>query len=325
MSRDRLSLRKSVVANFDLWEAQARVGNIDQAFAYLKAANRLRKTELTFDIEEDRALFDRIKGAFQRHISDVDTGASRPGITPVFVLGMPRSGTTLVEQILASHSRVRAAGELTLLADCIEQMDRPSPSFDQDQLEKLRNDYLSGLSALSGGKKFVTDKMPLNFRWIGFILSALPEAKIIYVKRDPCATCFSIFKTLFSLDGNQFAYDLQDVSRYYNLHMDLMRFWRKRFPNKFYHLNYERLTENQTSETRRLLEYVGLNWEDRCLTFYNTERHIATASALQVRRKMYRNSSNAWRVYAAYLGPMLAIIKMADTPHKYSAPTSSGR
>ncbi|HSN72560.1 MAG TPA: sulfotransferase, partial [Steroidobacteraceae bacterium] len=150
----------------------------------------------------------------------------------------------------------------------------------------------------------ITDKMPLNFRWIGMILSAFPEAKIIHTKRDPMATCWSIYKRYFFFRGNGYAYDLGDVAEYYRLYADLMAFWHQKYPNAIYDVCYERLTENQEEETRKLLEFCDLEWQEECLNFHKTKRLVKTISATQVRREMYRGSSEAWRKFERHLQPL---------------------
>ena len=151
--------------------------------------------------------------------------------------------------------------------------------------------------------------MPLNFQWIGFIFAAIPGAKIVHVKRDARATCWSNFKHYFSGKGNGFANDLQDVAEYYKMYIDLMEFWHQKFAGRIYDLNYEALTEHQEEETRKLLDYVGLDWEDQCLEFHETKRTVRTASATQVRQKMYQGSSEEWRNYEKHLEPMVELLR----------------
>lgn len=208
----------------------------------------------------------------------------------------------MVEQILASHPEVHTAGELTLLWDCISGM---GENFGLSELKELRSAYLKALP--SNGKRYVLDKMPLNFRWIGFILSAMPEAKIIYLNRDARATCFSNYTANFER-GHEYSFDQESIAHFYNLHKDLMRFWAERFP--IYQIDYEFLTENQESETRRMLEYVGLPWRSRCLDFHKNGLTVASASASQVKRPMYRGSSEAWRKFSGHLSPMLKILEL---------------
>jgi hypothetical protein len=160
------------------------------------------------------------------------------------------------------------------------------------------------LEALEVDERIITDKMPLNFRWIGIILSAFPGAKIIHLKRDPMATCWSIYKRYFFVRGNGYAYDLGDLGEYYRLYADLMAFWHEKYPNVIYDVCYERLTENQEEETRRLLEFCNLEWQEECLNFHKTKRLVKTISATQVRREMYRGSSEAWRKFERHLQPL---------------------
>ena len=147
--------------------------------------------------------------------------------------------------------------------------------------------------------------MPLNFRWIGFIAYAFPNAKIIHVKRDAMATCWSNYKVNFSKAGLAFAFDQTDIAEYYKLYEDLMGFWQKKFPKKIYELNYDKLTENQELESRKIFNYLGIKWENSVLEFHNNSRIVQTASNIQVRKKMYKGSSQQWKKYKPWLQPML--------------------
>ena len=151
----------------------------------------------------------------------------------------------------------------------------------------------------------ITDKMPLNFRYIGFILSALPEAKVIHLKRDARATCWSNYKCFFINKENGNSYNLDDLAKFYSLYTDLMDFWHKLFPDKIYDMSYEDLTTNQEEETRKLLKYCELDWDENCLNFHTSKRVVKTASSLQVRQKMYQGSSEAWKKHEAYLQPLI--------------------
>ena len=299
---------------FALAKAHEDLGDIDTSFDFLTEGNDLRKQVQHYDIEDDRKLFAEIKSLFSAAgPSPVAAQQSTSPIRPVFIVGMLRSGTSLVEQILASHSQVHGAGELDamtrlaspLLSDLIEQQDsmqlRGLPDADSDE---LRNAYLDTLGELGVTERIITDKMPLNFRWIGFILSALPDAKIIHLNRDPMATCWSVYKHYFP-DPCLFAYDLEDLAKFYRLYVDLMAFWRERYRDSIYDLDYERLTENQESETRELLAFCDLGWEDRCIDFHETARQVRTMSAAQVRKQLYKGSSEAWKKFEHRLQPLI--------------------
>ena len=295
--------------DFALGNAYDDMGDPDKAFPYFLDGNRIRKEQLGYDIAADRKLFEAIKLAFTEDAPAPATfEASEHAMAkrPIFILGMPRSGTTLVEQILASHSQVYGGEELSLLEQAIRATAWRPSQLTCEKLLTIRKRYLSGLAGLPAFEPVITDKMPLNFLWIGFILAAMPEAKIIHVKRDARAICWSNFRQFFSHRGMGFAYDLQDVVDYHSMYCDLMVFWQGKFGARIYDLQYEALTENQNEETRRLLDYADLEWEDQCLEFHKTARAVRTASAAQVRRKMYRGSSESWRKYEKHLKPMIA-------------------
>ena len=296
---------------FALAKAYEDFGEYEKSFNYLEMGNRLRKKELHYNIEVDRRLFAKIRGIFTAGslVPDVapDENASKQ---PLFIVGMMRSGTSLTEHILASHSKVYGAGELEMMNQLVSPIlsDLPDQNISQDksifstvEINTVHSGYLEALTALKVSEMIITDKMPVNFRWIGFMLSAFPDAKIIHVNRDPRATCWSIYKHYFPDEGNGYAYDMGDLAGFYKLYVDLMSFWRERYPNSIYDLRYEDLTENQEEETRKLLAFCDLEWEEQCLDFRMTKRAVKTTSAAQVRKKMYKSSSEAWRKYEDHL------------------------
>lgn len=292
-----------MLLGFALAKAYADLAEFDISFEHLLEANRLRKEALCYNLDDDRTLFAAIRELFagkvtaQRNVDTKDAAKQ-----PLFVVGMIRSGTSLVEQILASHSKVHGAGELETLNRLLAMMPDQAPA----DISTLRADYLDALNALNAAEKIITDKMPLNFRWIGFIMAAFPDARIIHVKRDPMAICWSIFRNYFPDEGNGYAYDMKDLAGYYNLYADLMSFWHQLYPDNIYDLDYEQLTENQEDETHRLLTFCELGWEDQCLEFYKTSRIVKTTSAAQVRKMIYKGSSEAWKNYRHHLEPLIA-------------------
>ena len=288
---------------FSLGWAYDQLGDYDVSFRHLDEGNKLRKKILNYNIRTDQSLFTLTKDTFSNEVPTLEEGIDFPknmGKIPIFIVGMPRSGTTLVEQLLASHSGIHGAGELTYIHKGLKEIGWNTTRIDKDQLKTLRSYYLDQLSEKSE-LKLVVDKMPLNFRWIGFIISAIPEAKIIHIKRDSVATCWSNFKYFFSASGLGYAHDLDDLSEFYKLYVDLMDFWAEKYPDNLYQLDYEYLTENQESETRRLAEYLEIEWEDSLLDFHNNTRHVLTASSNQIRQEMYTNSSLDWKKYEKHL------------------------
>ena len=214
---------------------------------------------------------------------------------------MPRSGTTLVEQIVSSHSQVNGAGELPFLSYFGDALASGKRLVSIKRLQSVRYSYLNELTKASKGKPFVTDKMPQNFKYIGLICAAIPEAKIIHVERDQAATCWSNFKHYFPAKGLGYSYDLLDTVRYFELYKNFMSIWEELVTNKIYHLNYDKLTVDQENQTKQLIKYLDLDWEDACLFPEENNRKVKTASQLQIRQKVYKDSSQKWRKFEPYL------------------------
>ena len=292
--------------NLSLSKVYGDLGDVDKQFKYLSEGNSLRKNLSGYSIANSTQLFSAIKKIFQSESILSQSIEKNTTTKPIFIVGMPRSGTSLVEQIIASHNGVFGCGELEFLSQILA----PIISQDLKQLNgniknSIRDQYFSKLEVLEIKENFFTDKMPMNFRYIGFILSAFPEAKIVHLKRDARATCWSIFKSYFDSEGIGYSYDQKDLAKYYGLYSDLMSFWHELYPNQIYDISYEDLTTNQEEETRKLLEYCNLEWDENCLNFHTNERAVKTASALQVRKKMYQGSSEVWKKYESYLKPLI--------------------
>jgi len=302
------SAMNRVALDFVLFEANDRAGDAERAFSHLERANRTRREIQPYDIDKDRAMFTALKTALPARLP---TPAPRPtdAPRPVLVVGMPRSGTSLVEQILANHSAVVAGGEMHTLAVTMRKLgwniERPGDPLDPAQLSEIAEVYRAELARIGQGAEVVTDKMPLNFRWVGIVLAAMPEARVLFMRRDARATCWSNYRHNFAGGGNRFGNDLADLGHYYRMHHDLMTHWSGMFAERVHTVPYERLTENQEVETRKILAAADLDWEDACLEFHKSGRAVRTASASQVRKKMYKGSSEAWRRYEPFLGPML--------------------
>jgi tetratricopeptide (TPR) repeat protein len=291
-------------AYFAMANVNIKSKKYSDAVRCLDIASSKWKHKAEYVFHKDQYLFKSIKSIFMHSVGDISETAINT--VPIFILGMPRSGTSLVEQILSSHSEVYGAGELDAMRELVQLKTGLLSELSISELRKVRDSYLSVIDGFNGSScKYVTDKMPLNFRWIGYILTAIPEAKIIHVNRDPRAICWSNYKTFFPEKGMAFTSDQFDVANYFHLYSDLMEFWKEKFPGCIYDLNYEALTENQEIETKRLLEYLDLPWQDNVLEFHNNKRPVRTASSIQVRKKMYKGSSNEWRKYERWLQPML--------------------
>ena len=310
LNSDKINQSELIDLNFALSNVYEHLGNKDTQFKYLSDGNRLRKALLSYSIESSTNLFNSIKVVFDDLPTLKNNELSKSNLRPIFIVGMPRSGTSLVEQIIASHDKVHGAGELEFSSQIFSSIiAKNSSEVDKKDFLLFRELYLAKLNALKCSKSIVTDKMPMNFRYIGLILSAFPEAKIVHLKRDARATCWSIYKNYFDSDGIGYSCDQEDLAQYYALYSDLMSFWHEQFPNQIYDICYEDLTTNQEEETRKLLEYCDLDWDESCLNFHSNERAVKTASALQVRKKMYQGSSEAWKKYEAHLQPLIQGLK----------------
>ena len=303
-----LSQSDRIFICFALAKAYENLGKQEELFKVLNEGNQLRKKELQYSIEKSENHNSIIKKLFNSSPKPLSNQALT--IRPIFIVGMLRSGTSVVEQIISSHHEVYGAGELKNLTQIIIPILREHLTDDKKKLSKktflsIRKQYLESLSRFNTSENVITDKWPLNFRSIGFILSAIPEAKIIHLKRDARATCWSIYKHYFSDTGNGWAYNFDDLAEFYKLYSELMRYWHEMFPGKVYDISYEDLTTNQEDETRKLLEYCELEWDQNCLDFHKNKRAVDTASVLQVRQKMYQGSSEAWKEHEEYLLPLI--------------------
>ena len=312
LSSNRLSPSDRRHLCFALAKVNENLDNQNELFKYLHEANSLRKEELNYSLDRSKTLFLNVKEIFSAPYPDIEKSLSSEPSTfkPIFIVGMPRSGTTLVEQITSSHHAVHGAGELTNLPTIIgpiatDHLNQGINKLPQKPFLSIREQYLDVLSNLNVSESVITNKLPLNFIYIGFILTAFPEAKIVHMKRDARAICWSIYKSNFRNTGNGYSYNFDDLAGFYGLYTDLMDFWHQLFPDRIYDMCYEDLTTNQEEETRKLLEYCELEWDDNCLNFHNSKRAVKTASALQVRQKMYQGSSEAWKKYEVHLKPLI--------------------
>tara|TARA_A100001011_G_scaffold394096_1_gene485641 strand:- start:61 stop:1578 length:1518 start_codon:yes stop_codon:yes gene_type:complete len=303
----KISQNDRMLLSFSLGKVFDDADEPNIAYAYFKEGNDIHKSLTNYALKQDTDLVVRLKSYFSTCFSGYAEEyqlVERKKEIPIFIVGMPRSGTTLVEQILSSHANVYGAGELTILGDLANGIDFRELNQYEKLVTNIREPYLAYLDRLGKTGKHVVDKMPLNFFWVGLIIQALPEAKIVHVSRDARATCWSIFKHLFQDSGSDFGYSFDDLIGFYKLYVDLMKFWHQRFPNKIYDLDYDYLTTEQELSTRALLEYLDLEFSRACLDFHKTNREVKTASTKQVRQKMYQGSSNRWLKYKPYL-PLL--------------------
>lgn len=313
--------KQNVTIAYTLGKIHSDIGQYKKALEYIHEGSALRRQQLHYDIGKDLEKFDDIQRIFD-HITPDDAARNigKDDRQMIFVLGMPRSGTTLTEQIISSHSRVYGAGELNFMNEETAELmlylkDQPEVKLETIAFESIRKAYLGHIDSLGISERVVTDKMPHNFLRLGYILSCFPEATVIHLNRDPVAVCLSCYQRFFPAKGMGFTYRLRDLGHYYGKYLELMEYWRQKFPGRIIDLDYQQLTENQEPLSRQLLEQCGISWEDQCLEFHETKRGVLTASQLQVREKMYTGSSEAWKKYRRYLGELFKALDEAGVPH----------
>ncbi|MGD0958308.1 MAG: tetratricopeptide repeat protein [Methylomonas sp.] len=307
--------------NFALGRCYNDASDYETAFPYFLAGCKLKRATFDYDPEQMTRDFTSLMQIFDADLMDRLRGGGDRSALPIFVLGMPRSGTTLTEQIISSHPDVHGGGELPDLIS-ITKLDQAHAAYKDDllvhghtQLAALGSEYVAGLQSLAPNARRITDKMPTNFIAIGLIHLLLPNAKIIHVNRNPVDTCLSCFTTWFR-DGNKYTYDLAELGRYYVDYTRLMAHWRAILPNAaFLDVKYEELVADQEKQSRRIIEYCGLEWNDACLEFHKNKRPIRTASIVQVRQPIYQSSVERWRCYEKFLGPLLDVL--GELPDDY--------
>jgi tetratricopeptide (TPR) repeat protein len=301
---------------FSLGKILENLGDYEKSFHYLHEANILKRKSYTYSIKAEGDFFARIKKIFSPDFFASHADSGEQDLSPFFILGMPRSGTSLVEQILASHSAVFGAGELPFLSNLARNVcpENKSAQFPECLLElgehvfkTMGRDYIKKIREYSKAAKHITDKMPHNFLYLGLIKIILPRAKVIHCTRNPMDICFSIYKNDFK-GTVAYAYDLVELGHYYNLYSELMAYWEEALPGFIYTLEYEKMISDQQKQTRELLDFCALPWEEACLDFHKTERSINTVSLTQVRQPIYKESIQRWRNYEKQLEPLRAII-----------------
>jgi tetratricopeptide (TPR) repeat protein len=313
LTNDKRERANEAQLHFALGKAFEQRRRYPEAFAHYAQGNALRRLDAPFDIEGFERRTARIQAFFDKAFFAQRIGAGDPDPAPIFIVGLPRSGSTLVEQILASHSRVEGTMELPNIITLTHQFDDMVESRDgypetvgtapPALLSALGGRYIEETAPLRSGREHFTDKLPNNFSHVGLIHAILPHATIIDARRHPLDSCFSTFKQHFA-QGQTFSYDLQDLGRYYRCYLSLMDQWDAVLPGKVLHVHYEQLVAEPEVQIRRLLEHCALDFEPACLNFHETRRSVRTASAEQVRQPLYTSGVGHWRHFEKELEPL---------------------
>jgi hypothetical protein len=313
-----LSSEDQIPLRFALFNAYSHQGNFKAAFRQLKLGNTLARARIDYDERATLADMGHLRALFTAKLLSENRGTGHASTTPIFVLGMPRSGSTLIEQILASHPNVLGAGEITdFVAAAVEVAGEglaglktrgtDSEAF-REQMRHIGGAYVDRIQARYGQADRIVNKMPDNFRLAGLIHLALPNARIIHSRRDPIDTCFSCYSKAFS-NIIPYAYDLGELGRYYRSYERLMEHWRATIPSEaLLEVQYESLVRDPETQVRKIVEHCGLAWDDRCLDFHRTVRPVRTASAVQVRKPIYADAVGKGRRYADELSPLIAAL-----------------
>jgi len=310
-----ISYMARIYLDFALGKAYEDRGDYNKAFSYYESGNSFKRSQSRYKSEDMTVEFHTQMDVFSESFVEANRGSGTKAADPIFIVGLPRSGSTLLEQILASHSQVDGTMELPNILSLAQKLRRgevlsgtshyPSvlKTMDSDTLEGFGETYIDDTRVHRGKAPFFIDKMPNNFRHIGLISLILPNAKIIDARRHPMGCCFSAFKQLFH-EGQEFSYGLDEVGTYYKDYVELMDHWDKVLPGKVLRVQYEDVVADLDTQVRRILDYCGLDFEDSCISFHETERSVRTPSSEQVRQPIYQSGVDQWKNFEANLEPL---------------------
>ncbi|MBF0193474.1 MAG: sulfotransferase [Magnetococcales bacterium] len=314
LQKNILSANDQILMYFSLGRGYMRQGEKERGFRFLSQGNQVKRASFHYEINQDAAFFNRIVNCFDTALLEKCKGFGSPSKVPIFILGMPRSGTTLVEQIIASHSQVYGAGEgmglwhltdeLALLTKTREGFPEGVREIEQNSWHDLALAYEGGLREKSADALHITDKMPHNFLNVGLIHLMFPNAVIIHCKREAIDTCLSIYMQNFT-GHHPYSYDLTELGEYYQLYHGLMGHWQNVLPNRMLEVQYEQMVEKPEQTAKKIIATCGLTWEDGCMDFHKSNRAVHTASLVQVRKPIYKSAVSRWKKYEAQLKPLI--------------------
>jgi tetratricopeptide (TPR) repeat protein len=321
--------RGSIQVRYAVAKELEDLGEAQRSFEHLKAGSSQRRKLMKYDLERDIETIDAIMETFDSNVF-AEAAEGNANDEAIFILGMPRTGTTLVERILASHSDVFAAGELNNFAAQLMTMLRATnidKKLSRDEFvkssaaldfEQLGEAYISSTRPFTGHTARFIDKLPLNYLYVGLIHLALPNATIINLQRNPMDTCYATYKQLF-VDAYPFSYDLEELAKYYVAYHRLMEHWNAVLPGVIHTIHYEELVDDIEGKTRHMLSACDLDWQEQCLRFYENKEASTTASTAQIRRPVYKSSVGKWKDYEEYLRPAVEILQRAGVLDRHQA------
>ena len=318
VKNDQMPINNKAFFHIALANAKEKQKDYEEAWVNFETGNDLRRQEEVYDSVQTQVTHDQLIEVFNEELIESIKDKGCPSEAPILIVGLPRSGSTLIEQILASHSLVEGTKELPDLSLLARKLTKSRPQgikypdavkdMSDQELVEYGEDYLTTTKRYRTDKPHFIDKMPNNFANIGFLKMILPNAKVINAQRNPLDSCISSYKQLF-YKGQSWSYDLFEIAEYYLEYQRMMDHWHKLFPGEILDLKYENIINNQKDATENLLKYCGLEWEEQCLKFYETERSINTASSEQVRQPIYKGAMNAWKNYENHIGPLIETLE----------------
>ena len=316
IKNEKLNDNSKINLNFAIGKAYEDIKDYKKSFTYFDEGNKIKSNISNHDMRPFNKFLINIKNSFENYAFNNKTTAQNRNKKMIFIVGLPRSGTSLIEQIISSHSKVYGSGELDYLErlmvdnfykDNELKMPNLEDEHSQELVSKISSKYHELINDFDATEENITDKAPLNFRWIGIIKILFPNSKIIHCSRNPKDNCLSIFKNFFE-GGLNFGYNQKELGTYYNLYLDIMSFWKDQFPNTIYDAQYETIIENPENEIKKLIKFCNLDWEKDCLQFYNNKTPIKTISTAQARMPIYKSSKNSFKKFAPYLSDLNKLI-----------------
>ena len=300
---------------FALGKAFDDIKDFNNSFSNYKKANDIKDKLLKYNFKTENQTFSNLKKNFEKKSNNISLDINYDKKI-IFIIGMPRSGTSLIEQVLSAHEEVVGAGELTFLTESIykeffiSSNEFDSSSISLEKLKSIQKFYIDKINEFDYSEKYIVDKAPLNFKWAGFIKKVFPNSYIINCNRDPMDICWSNYKQNYSSSNLAFAYNLKNLAQYYNLYSEYMNFWQKVLGEKnLLNIKYETFTENFEESVKKLLSFCDLKWSLKCVEFYKNKNSVSTASLAQVRQPIYKTSVASWKNYSEYLGDLKSSIK----------------
>ena len=281
--------------SFAIGKAYEDIGDYISSYEYYIKGNFLHRKLINFSIKDEKKDFENIKQNYNFEILNKNINKTRYSTKIIFIVGMPRSGTTLVEQIISNHPDVFGCDELDFIPELYKK-NVNAHKLDKNKLLEIGNEYIQKINKISNNSSVITDKLPINFKWIGFIKMILPNSIILHCERNSKDNCFSIFKSFFPNKIN-FAFNIEEIVSFYNLYSDLMSHWKKIIPEDIFTIKYEEVIKKPEMEIKKIIEACDLKWDKKCLEFYNNKRPIKTASDTQARNKIYKTSIDSWKRY----------------------------